>query len=222
MTGRKYVYAGPMVGILAAALWLSPPTLAEAKTPVNQMGRATKAQIERGRYLVSLAACSDCHTPMKIDPVTHAPAPDMARMLSGHPETAGAPKTKLAEGDMAVIGGTMTAFAQPFGTVYSANITPDRDTGIGTWSEAMFIKAMRTGKHLGQGRPILPPMPWYGLAGLTDSDLQAVFAYLRSVPAVRNAVPDSKVSDAVLANMEMENQEIAKHLDIPAKKRSSP
>jgi hypothetical protein len=53
----------------------------------------------------------------------------------------------------------------------------------------MFIKAMRTGKHMSAGRNILPPMPWQSLAQLTDEDLKAVFAYLRTIPAVRNHVP---------------------------------
>jgi hypothetical protein len=83
-----------------------------------------------------------------------------------------------------------TAWAGPWGVSFSMNLTPDEETGMGTWNEAMFIKAMRTGKHLGEGREILPPMPWPYLAKATDQDLKAIFAYLKSIPPVKNAVPD--------------------------------
>ena len=145
--------------------------------------------VERGKYLVSAMACNDCHTPWKLGP--KGPEPDMSRMLSGHPEaltiSAGpalAPPWGLA-GSL-----TNTAWAGPWGVSFTANLTPDQETGIGAWDEAMFIAAMRTGKHLGGGRPILPPMPWPWTGKLTDEDLRAILAYLRSVPPIRNHVPD--------------------------------
>lgn len=82
-----------------------------------------------------------------------------------------------------------TAWAGPWGITYSANLTPDVNTGLGIWTEEMFMKAMRTGKHMGSGRDILPPMPWNAIGRLTDEDLKAVYAYLRSIPAVTNHVP---------------------------------
>ena len=78
----------------------------------------------------------------------------------------------------------------PFGTIYAPNITPDPETGIGGWRERNFIAAMRTGRHLGGGRPILPPMPWHAYKHYTDSDLKALFAWLKAQPAVRNRVPE--------------------------------
>jgi hypothetical protein len=57
-------------------------------------------------------------------------------------------------------------------------------------SEKDFSAAMRTGRHLGKGRPILPPMPWQGIGRATDADLKALYAYLQSIPAIRNKVPD--------------------------------
>jgi hypothetical protein len=62
---------------------------------------------------------------------------------------------------------------------------------IGEWSEENFIQAMRTGKHQGQpnGRDILPPMPWFNLKDLTDGDLKAIWAYMRSLPPIKNQVP---------------------------------
>jgi hypothetical protein len=78
----------------------------------------------------------------------------------------------------------------PWGVSFSANLTPDKATGLGSWTEEMFMKAIRTGKHQGEGRPILPPMPWQDLRQMTDEDLKAVFAFLQSIPPIVNAVPD--------------------------------
>jgi hypothetical protein len=147
------------------------------------------SRIERGRYLVTIAGCNDCHTPFKMTPT--GPAPDMERMLSGHPEQMKLPPAPKAQGPWIWSGAaTNTAFAGPWGVTFAANLTPDKNTGLGIWDEQMFIQAMRTGKHWGQGRPIQPPMPWPALAKMTDEDLKSVFAYLRSVPAVHNYVPE--------------------------------
>jgi hypothetical protein len=64
---------------------------------------------------------------------------------------------------------------------------------MGIWTEEMFLKAIRTGKHMSEGRPILPPMPIEDFRHLTDEDLEAVFAFLRSLPAVKNAVPEAVI-----------------------------
>lgn len=63
------------------------------------------------------------------------------------------------------------------------------ETGIGVWTTEIFIKAMRTGKHMGAGRPILPPMPWFNYAKATDEDLKAILAYLKTLKPIKNAVP---------------------------------
>jgi hypothetical protein len=122
-------------------------------------------QVERGRLLVSVGGCNDCHTPKTFDPEIGMPVPDMSRMLSGHPEGAPDPASTLAGHDLAAIGPTFTAFRLPFGVVYTANLTPDAATGLGAWTKDMFVRAVRTGRHMGgNGRPILPPMPWPVLA----------------------------------------------------------
>jgi hypothetical protein len=72
---------------------------------------------------------------------------------------------------------------------FAANLTPDKVTGLGNWTADLFIKTMRTGKHLGVGRPVLPPMPCNDIAMLTDGDLKAMFAYLKSLKPLVNAVP---------------------------------
>ncbi len=149
---------------------------------------SSQALIERGGYLVKAMACADCHTPMKMGP--NGPAPDFSRGLSGHPEGMQLPPVPAAAGPW-IWGGaaTNTAFWGPWGVSYAANLTPDAQTGIGNWQVEDFIKTMRTGKHLGVGRPIQPPMPWTGLGQLTDRDLNAVFSYLKAQPPIRNVVP---------------------------------
>ncbi len=148
-----------------------------------------KAMIDRGAYLVSIAACSDCHTPFKMG--ERGPEPDMSRYLSGHPQDL---KVKpLDPPELPWIGylsATNTAFAGPWGITFSANLTPDRQTGLGIWTEEMFINAIRQGKHMGIARPIMPPMPWAEYAKMTDSDLRAVFAYLQSIKPITNEVPE--------------------------------
>jgi hypothetical protein len=86
----------------------------------------------------------------------------------------------------------LTTFVGPWGVTYSANLTPDSTTGLGGWTEETFIKALRTGKHMGieNGRPILPPMPWELFKLMPDEDLKAVFAYLKSIPPIKNRIPD--------------------------------
>lgn len=145
-------------------------------------------RIERGRYLVNSAGCMDCHTPLKNGP--RGPEPDRARAFSGHPEQLTMPPVPpLPPGPWAVVvGATNTAWAGPWGVSFTANLTPDPETGLGRWSAQDFVKTLRTGRHLGVGRPFLPPMPGsYGQ--MKDDDLQAMFAYLQSLPPIRNRVP---------------------------------
>lgn len=145
--------------------------------------------VERGRYLVVVGGCNDCHTPWVPGPEGH-PAPDMTRMLSGHPEDLVMPAPPAAVGPWIWSGaGSNTAFAGPWGVSFASNLTPDA-SGLGAWDEETFVRGLRTGKHWGQSRPILPPMPWPNMAQMTDADLGAVFAYLRSVPPIANHVPE--------------------------------
>ena len=148
------------------------------------------AKVERGRYLVSVLGCNDCHTPLKMG--ARGPEPDMTRMLSGHPEgfPLGAPPAIDPATGWAWAGNaTNTAFVGPWGVSYARNLTPDEATGMGIWTEEMFIATVRTGRHQGKGRVILPPMPVQILQAATDEDLKDIFAYLQSIPAIRNKVP---------------------------------
>ncbi len=150
---------------------------------------ASKPDVQRGAYLVKIMGCNDCHTPMKMG--SKGPETDMSRMLTGHPaDVKMPPPPDLGKGPWVWAGSaTMTAYTGPWGVSYAINLTPDDETGIGNWTEKTFIEAMRTGRHLGKGRPILPPMPWFDLREATDKDLKAIFAYLKSLPPVKNAVP---------------------------------
>jgi len=121
------------------------------------------------------------------------PAPDMDRFLSGYNSTQPLgeyDKNLVKTGQWVVFNGQNTAFAGPWGVSFAANLTPDA-TGIGNWTFAQFNKAMRQGKYKGldNSRSLLPPMPWPNYTSMTDADMNAVFAYLKSLKPVTNAVP---------------------------------
>jgi len=147
--------------------------------------------VARGRYLVdAVASCGQCHTPRR------SALEDPDRYLSGHPQGAQAPKFSMdliRQGVLLSISPTYTAFSGPWGVSYATNLTPDA-TGLGGWTEDAFIRAMRTGKHLGDPnkRGTLPPMPWRHYRGMTDADLRAIWAYLQTIAPVSNAVPPAK------------------------------
>jgi len=160
-----------------------------------------KEMIERGKYLITAGGCHDCHSPKVFGP--QGPKIDETRILSGHPaemQLAEFDPTILEPGKYILFTQDVTAAIGPWGASFAANLTPDNETGIGTWQPEMFINALRTGKHLGAGRPILPPMPWEMVGKLTDEDLQAMFAYLKSIPPVKNRVPDPKPLDQLLSS----------------------
>lgn len=123
---------------------------------------ADSKQVERGKYLVIIGGCTDCHTPGHF-----LGKPDMKRLL----------------------GGSEVGFEIPgAGVFYGPNLTPDKETGLGRWSDGDIIKAIRTGQRP-DGRMLAPVMPWPALAKLTDNDAKAVVAYLKSLPPVSNKVP---------------------------------
>jgi mono/diheme cytochrome c family protein len=137
---------------------------------------ADDAQVARGRFLVTIAGCSDCHTPGAL-----LGTPDMKRYL----------------------GGSDVGFAIPGAGVFvGENLTPDKETGLGAWTEQQIITAIRTGKTP-EGRELSAVMPYPALSHLTDADAQAIVAFLKSLPPVSNQVknfgPDDKVTINVSA-----------------------
>jgi hypothetical protein len=152
---------------------------------------AHTAKVQRGEYLVKIMGCNDCHTPWKMGP--NGPEPDMDRFLSGHPEQIGPlPMVKAAEPYIASSFATNTAYSGPWGVSYAFNLTPEQNTGLGIWTEEMFVQTIRTGRHMGVSRPINPPMPWPAYRNATDDDLKAVYAYLRTIKPIVNHVPEYK------------------------------
>ncbi len=157
---------------------------------MGQTAKPDAAKVTRGKYLVTVAGCNDCHTPWKMG--AEGPEPDMSRMLSGHPQDANFPPApKLPDGPwITVVGATNTAWSGPWGVSYTANLTPDPETGLGKWTLRNFVDTIRTGRHLGRGRPVLPPMPIRMYRNFTDDDLEAIYSFLRTIPVVQNRVPE--------------------------------
>jgi mono/diheme cytochrome c family protein len=146
--------------LLAASLAVLVFSCTTTSGPPAPMTQQQK--VERGEYLTTIMACNDCHTPG-----TFYGAPDFTRKLSG----------------------SELGWVTPFGTTYARNLTPDVETGIGSWSEDDIVKTIRTGQRA-DGTPVLPPMPWPMYTRLADEDAYAIAAYLKSLPAVSHKVPD--------------------------------
>lgn len=184
---RKLLVPAAVVAAVTC-LGSSLPAFASDAAVVAQAPSADK--VARGKYLVTVAGCNDCHTPWKIG--ANGPEPDMSRMLSGHPEgMALPPAPTLPPGPWTVTAAaTNTAWSGPWGVSYTANLTPDAETGLGKWTLRNFVDTIRTGRHLGRGRAILPPMPIPMYKNFTDEDLEAIYTYLRAIPAVNNRVPE--------------------------------
>ena len=158
----------------------------------REVGAVTlEDQINRGEYLVTVGGCHDCHSPKIMSEI--GPVVDSSRMLSGFRAGSGIPELPAdvigPQNWGALANHELTAWVGPWGVSFASNLTPDEVTGTGAWLESTFIAAMRNGKHLGSGRAILPPMPWQNIGQLTDEDLRAIFAYLKSLKPVSNMVP---------------------------------
>lgn len=169
----------------------------EAKTQVHDVKSTEnfhgfQTLEDYGKHLVMITGCHDCHTPKKMGP--RGPELDMELELSGHPSQVPIPdlnRTELEQKGVAATQ-TLTAWIGPWGVSYSANLTSD-DTGIGTWSEEQFFVALKEGKYKGlkNARPLLPPMPWELFQHMSDTEIKAIFAYLKSTKPISNVVPNA-------------------------------
>jgi len=163
----------------------------ENKEPQKYESAATENvdMIARGEYLVNTSGCHHCHSPKIM--TDRGPALDPDKLLSGYPadEVLGDYDQETAK-QFILFNMDLTAAIGPWGTSFAGNLTPD-DTGIGTWTEAQFINALRKGKLKGLegSRGLLPPMPWEDIAMMTDEDLKSIFAYLNTLKPVENIVP---------------------------------
>jgi mono/diheme cytochrome c family protein len=125
-------------------------------------GARADAQTDRGKYLVNLGGCTDCHTPGN---------------FFGHPDM------------KSYLGGSDVGFAIPgLGVFVGRNLTPDKETGLGGWTRAQIVTAFTAGKRP-DGRMLAPIMPWEALGKLTHADALAIAAYLQSLKPVKRAVP---------------------------------
>jgi len=159
-----------------------------APAPATAAGSASSApSVDRGKMLVIGGGCHDCHTPMKPGP--NGAEPDMTKALSGHPESISITAPMKPAGPWTVAtNDTNTAWSGPWGVSFAANLTPDKETGL-NMSERNFVIALKTGAHLGTARPILPPMPWPWYGQLGDEALKDIYAYLLTIPPLKNQVP---------------------------------
>jgi mono/diheme cytochrome c family protein len=124
----------------------------------------TKAepQAERGKYLVALGSCTDCHAPGYF-----FGKPDESRYL----------------------GGSEVGFEIPgLGVFHGPNLTPDKETGLGNWTTEQIVTGLQTGKRP-DGRVLAPIMPWKAFANLTKEDATAIAVFLKSLAPVKNKVP---------------------------------
>ena len=138
------------------------PALAAAACLAASAASAAEMEVARGKYLVTIAGCNDCHTPGSF-----LGKPDFSRTL----------------------GGSDVGFAIPGkGVFVGANLTPDKETGLGKWTDVQIMTAFTAGLRP-DGRRLAPIMPWQALTQLSPDDAHAIVAYLRSIPAVTNAVP---------------------------------
>ena len=134
----------------------------DVSTQTGTTAAPAQSPVERGRYLVSFATCTDCHTPGYL-----LGMPDMARFL----------------------GGSDVGFEIPgLGVFHGPNLTPDTETGLGAWTEQQIITAFTTGMRP-DGRMLAPIMPYHNFANLTPEDAMAIATFLKSLPPVSNKVP---------------------------------
>jgi mono/diheme cytochrome c family protein len=177
---KAIVFAGSIVAFAVAQV---------AGAADMKSGATKEAQIKLGEHLVKSIGCADCHSPKIMGP--NGPEPDPSRFLAGHPAEEKMPPAPAAMGPwMIAAAGDLTTWSGPWGTSFSRNLTPDKETGLGDWTAENFIDTIRSGRRLGKGRALLPPMPWQPFSSLTDDELKAIFAYLQSIPAIKNPVPE--------------------------------
>lgn len=132
------------------------------QAPRGPVEMTAAEKIARGKLISYSSGCIDCHTPG-----TSYGATDTTWMLSG----------------------SELGWEGPWGVTYPSNLTPDMETGIGSWSEEDIITAFRTG-HRPDQTQLLPPMPWLSYSQVSDADAHALAAYIKSLPPIHHKAPD--------------------------------
>lgn len=167
-------------------------TIPDDVKPVAAQYGGFDSQVKWGERLVFVGGCNDCHTPKKMG--AHGPENDMSLMLSGHPANTppAAFDVKEAAKKGLIITSSFTAWTGPWGVTYAANLTSD-STGIGTWKEEQFVKALKEKKWMGldNTRPLMPPMSMMPVTEMNVDEIKAIFAYLKTTPPIKNVIPEA-------------------------------
>lgn len=199
--GARYFLITAAVLVAGGAAWIGQHRAMAGQTgagsqpankPAQPVAPSAPAQdaLQRGAYVWAVAACADCHTPKD-----EKGQPIAGMLMAGHPENAPLPEwdpSMMKRNAVATIAPTLTAFAGPFGVSVAPNLTPDKETGLGKLTADDLIRSFRSAKHWTEGRPVLPPMPIHSYAAMTDDDIRALFAFLSSLPPVKNKAPASR------------------------------
>jgi cytochrome c553 len=185
-----------LTGIITASIFLSQcgeEKKEETKEPASTSNfGGFESQVKWGENLVHVGGCNDCHTPKKMGP--NGPENDMTLMLSGHP--AQMPPTDFDAKEAAkkglIVTQTFTSWTGPWGVTFAPNLTSDT-TGIGGWKEEQFVKCLHEKKWMGldNTRPLMPPMSMMPATEMSDDELKAIFAYLKSTPPIKNVAPEA-------------------------------
>lgn len=189
---KKVNYVWLILSISAIALLSSSCTNSKKPQTNERKPAALSAEelVVRGEYLVTIMGCNDCHSPKRLGANGPELIPEL--LLSGFPSDRPILdlNTEMTRQGFATFYPDLTGSAGPWGMSFAANLTPDA-TGIGTWTEEQFKKAMKEGKFKGLDgtRQLLPPMPVENFRDLKDEDVKAIFAYLKSIKPVKNVVP---------------------------------
>ena len=186
MVSKSYIYT--LIVTFFVLLILSIPNLFASKKIDKEI------EIKMGKILTEEFGCVDCHSPKII--INDQIMIDEKKLFSGHPQgnvlPDFPPELVGPEKWRGLYTSSMTAWGGPWGISYSANLTPDKDTGIGTWTEENFMSVIKLGIHSSLSRKMLPPMPWNEVSRLGDDELRAIFIYLKSLKPIKNKVPESK------------------------------
>ena len=200
---KKSIFTAALL-LLGALIFSRCSNSTEAKTSdvknVAESAKPTNAEMaKKGKYLVEIIGCNHCHSPKKMGPNGPEIIPEL--LLSGFPSDR--PKvtfdSKLVKSSgFAMFYPDLTAAAGPWGVSFAGNLTPDA-TGTGSWTFKQFKTALTKGKYKGLdgSRTLLPPMPWQGFAAMNEDDLESIWAYLKSIPPVKNMVPAPIASDEI-------------------------
>jgi mono/diheme cytochrome c family protein len=188
---RVHGKAAAVMSTAFAVVALSAIARGQGAAKPAPMSKADMAK--RGEYLVNAVGCQDCHTPYKMGP--QGPEPDMSLALSGHQAGQKLPPAPAANGPWISSSTGSTAWSGPWGISYTANLTPDPETGLGNYTEEQFVMTIREGKKQGRGRALLPPMPWPAFRNFSDEDLKSIYAYLRTIKPIKNKVPEPVIAE---------------------------